>query len=115
MSTIPKAGSKGEEALALHLRADGIDYEREVKLIHGRKWSWDFVVSKPYVAGFAIEIQGGTWSKGGHTSGSGVQRDCAKANAAAVLGYRTLFFTTSMVMDGTAINTIRAALVMPEL
>ena len=115
MTEMPKAGSKGEEALALHLRADGIEYQREVKLIQGRKWSWDFVVSKPYVAGFAIEVQGGTWSKGGHSTGSGIARDCEKANAAAVLGYRTLFFTTSMVMDGTAIATIRQALGMPDL
>ncbi len=115
MSETPKVGSKGEEALALHLRADGIEYQREVKLIQGRKWSWDFVVSKPYVSGFAVEIQGGTWGKGGHSTGSGIARDYEKANAASVLGYRTLFFTTSMVMDGTAINTIRQALGMPEL
>ena len=110
--------SKGEEALALHLRVDKILHEREVKLIPGRKWSWDFVVSKPYasgVSGFAIEIQGGTWRRGGHSTGSGIARDCEKANAAALRGYRTLFFTTEMVMDGTAINTIREALGMEAL
>jgi hypothetical protein len=39
-----KSLSVGEETLALHLRAHGIPFEREVCLVSGRKWRWDFVV-----------------------------------------------------------------------
>lgn len=38
---IPKPDSPGECTLALHLRAHGIDFEREVCLIPGRKWRVD--------------------------------------------------------------------------
>jgi hypothetical protein len=36
--------SVGEETLSLHLREHGIPFEREVCLVSGRKWRWDFVV-----------------------------------------------------------------------
>jgi hypothetical protein len=96
---INKTGSVGEETLALHLRAHNIPFEREVMLIDGRKWRWDFVVQD-----LAVEIQGGTWTHGGHSRGLGQIRDCQKQNAAVKAGYRTLVFTTDMVTSGEAIN-----------
>ena len=100
-SARPKALSIGEETLALHLRAHGLKYEREVCLIPGRKWRWDFLVEN-----VAIEVQGQTWAKGAHSSGSGILRDCQKLNAAVLAGYRPLIFTTQMVQSGEAIDTI---------
>lgn len=97
--------SVGEETLALHLRAHKIPFEREVCLIDGRKWRWDFVLN-----GFAIEIQGGVWHKGAHSSGAGLLRDYRKANALTLLGGRCLFFTTEQVTSGEAIDTVRAVL-----
>lgn len=105
MSKIPQALSEGEELFALHLRTYGIKYEREVRLIDGRKWRWDFVVGD-----LAIEIQGATWRKGGHSTGSGILRDCQKLNAAVLAGYRPLVFTSETVLSGEAIDTVRAAL-----
>lgn len=98
---IPKVGSIGEETLALHLRAHGIPFEREVCLVGGRKWRWDFVVQD-----LAIEIQGGTWTRGGHSRGVGQARDCAKQNASVKAGYRPLAYTTDMVTSGEAINDL---------
>ena len=97
--------SEGEETLALHLRAHRLPFEREVHLISGRKWRWDFVVGD-----LAIEVQGQTWTKGAHSSGSGILRDCQKLNAVVMAGYRPLVFTTQMVNSGYAIDTIQAAL-----
>lgn len=37
-----KALSPGEEALALHLRASRIAFEREVRVVPGRRWRFDF-------------------------------------------------------------------------
>ena len=101
----PKALSIGEETLATHLRAYGLKYEREVCLIPGRKWRWDFRVGN-----LAIEVQGQTWTKGAHSSGSGILRDCQKLNAAVLAGYRPLIFTTQMVVSGEAIDTILHAI-----
>jgi hypothetical protein len=65
---IPRAGSVGEETLALHLNACGISYEREVCLIPDRKWRYDFLIGN-----IVIEVDGGTWAGGRHTRGFGFQ------------------------------------------
>ena len=67
--------------------------DREVQFHPTRKWRFDFVWPEQRVA---VEIHGGTFMKGrtGHTSGVGVQRDCEKSNAATMLGWRVLHFTT---------------------
>lgn len=103
--SLPKRLSPGEECLALHLRTHGIAFDREVCLIAGRKWRCDFVVGD-----LAIEIHGGTWSRGAHSRGSGQNRDFAKQNAAVLAGYRPLAYSTEMVLSGTAINDILALL-----
>ncbi len=100
-----KKPSPGEELLAQHLRCYKIDHQREVALIPGRRWRWDFVVKD-----LAKEVQGQVWQKGGHTSGYGVTRDAQKLNAAVLAGYRPLIFTTQMVQSGEAIDTICSAL-----
>jgi len=101
-----KSLSVGEETLSLHLRAHGIPFEREVCLVSGRKWRWDFVVED-----LAIEVQGGTWTRGGHSRGVGQQRDAQKQIAAVKAGYRPLSFTTDMVVRGEAIKDILEILV----
>lgn len=97
--------SPGEEELALHLRAHKIAFQREVRIVPGRRYRWDFVIGD-----LAIEIQGGTWHVGAHSHGGGILRDCQKLNAAVLAGYRVLLFTTEMVQSGEAIETIREAL-----
>ncbi|MBU6232163.1 hypothetical protein KGP36_05970 [Patescibacteria group bacterium] len=105
MSKIPQPLSEGEEQFAQHLDLYKIPYGREVRLVPGRKYRWDFLVGD-----LAIEIHGATWRKGGHSTGSGILRDCRKLNAAVLAGYRPLVFTSEMVLTGEAIDTLRAAL-----
>lgn len=99
------ANSPGEELLALHLTVYKIPFEREVALVPGRKYRWDFVVGK-----LAIEVHGQVWVKGGHSTGQGITRDCQKMNAAVLAGFTPLSFTTAMVEDGSAIDVICAVL-----
>ena len=111
---IPQALSEGECTLELHLRAQELPYAREVALIAGRRWRWDFLVGND----LAIEIQGGTWIRGGHSRGTGQRRDCGKMNAAVKAGYRPLAYTTEMVLSGEAIadvlTLLRATLQEPR-
>ena len=104
--------SRGEETLALHIRALRLPApEREVALIPGRRYRWDFVWRTQRIA---LEVQGGIWRKSGHTTGTGITRDCEKANLAALAGYRTLFVTTDMVDRGEAVIVLQRALGAPE-
>lgn len=50
----------------------------------------------------AVELEGGTWSRGRHTRGSGFERDCHKYNIAALAGWRVLRFTSTMLKQDPA-------------
>lgn len=44
-----------------------------------------------------IEINGGIWGKGGHSSGSGISRDYEKNNLAIVEGWRVFQLSSKMI------------------
>lgn len=99
----PKKLSPGEEELAQHLTIYKIEFEREFVFARPRRWRSDFCVPS---AKLLIEVHGGTWSAGRHNRGKGFEEDARKANAATLLGYRILSFTSSMVHSGEAIDVI---------
>lgn len=70
------------------------DPAREWRFDLKRKWRFDFAFPVHRVA---IEIEGGSWSGGRHTTGTGFQADCAKYNRALELGWRVLRYTPQMV------------------
>ena len=92
--------------LLMDLYAEGIAYETEYRFDQARKWRFDIAIPDRKLA---IEVDGGTWVGGRHTTGAGFRRDCEKMNAATVQGWRVLRFTSDMVRDG-ALGTIQAAL-----
>ena len=98
---IPKELSPGEEAFALHCRAEDLKVEREYRFHPTRKWRFDFAFPSEKLA---IEIEGGMATYGAHQRPKGFAEDCEKYNAAVKLGWRVLRYTTRMVTDGTAIN-----------
>jgi len=54
----------------------------------------DFVWLEAMVA---VEVQGGIWSLGGHSSGSGINRDCSKTLVAQCAGWAILPITDQMI------------------
>jgi len=88
-------GSRLEAKFALIWKAlGGPSLEREVKFCSTREWRSDFahLPSKTM-----IEIEGGTWSGGRHTRGSGYSRDCEKYNAALSFGWCVYRLTSDMI------------------
>lgn len=102
--------SDAEEALAFQLRAVGIAFEREVRFAPPRKWRADFEILPVSAAHLLIEVDGGTWAGGRHTTGAGFAADCEKLNEATLLGYRVLRVTPSMVTSGAALVLVERAL-----
>jgi very-short-patch-repair endonuclease len=45
----------------------------------------------------AVEIEGGVWRGGRHTTGAGFTRDCEKYLAASALGWMVLRLTPDMI------------------
>lgn len=104
--------SDAEEALAFQLQAVGIPFTREVRFGAPRKWRADFSVGMSIDridSPLLVEVDGGAFIGGRHTSGSGFEADCEKASAAAIAGYRVIRVTPRMVEDGRALKWIEAA------
>ncbi|MBX9914070.1 MAG: hypothetical protein K2Y25_09235 [Pseudomonadaceae bacterium] len=113
--------SSGEELLALHLRAHGITVEREyrfgavaaggagkglrerLKAAGLSDWRADFAVTD---ARLLIEVEGGGWTNGRHTRGSGFEADLHKYGEAQRLGWTVYRCSPAMVKSGKAITTV---------
>ena len=97
-----------------------ISLEREFSDVE--EWERDFREryakskrSKRYRADFAhpaskciIEIQGGTYMRGRHVSGSGYERDARKFNLAMMSGWKVFLLTSTTAKDHAWIEMIAA-------
>ena len=101
-----------EDTLAFQLRLAGLPIPlREFKAIPSRRFKWDFAwLCKPGEFGLLVEVQGGIWQKGGHSTGKGITRDAEKLNLATLAGYRSLIVTAEHIKSGQALKWIQQAL-----
>ena len=108
MPKVPQTLSIGEETFAHHCRVLDLKPEREYRFHPVRKWAFDFAFLREKIA---VEVEGGTaFGKSRHSRGEGFVRDCQKYNAATLLGWRVMRYTTEMVIAGTAIDDIECML-----
>lgn len=71
-----------------------VKLEREYRFHDTRKFRFDFAHPESKVA---IEINGGTWGKSGHSSGYGIQRDYEKSNLALTEGWKLFQLSSNMI------------------
>ena len=96
------SASELEDIFAAQLDAVGLDgYVREYQAIPGRRFRFDFCWVKERLA---VEIQGGTYSRGAHARPLGIKRDYEKGNLAIKYGWRVLQFDADMVKSGQALD-----------
>jgi len=87
--------SKLESKFTLFWRAlGGPPLTPEVKVVEGRRWRFDFAHPGTRIA---IEVEGGTWTGGRHTRGSGYAKDCEKYNEAQLNGWTVFRLTREMI------------------
>ena len=98
-----KIQSEGEVILATALRALNIEFDQEFKFHPTRKWRADFHLKDKKIL---VEVEGGIWSNGRHTRGKGYLGDLDKYNAATMMGYQVIRFSTEQVKSGKAIEQI---------
>ena len=93
-----------EDLFALQLDAAGLTgYVREYQAIPGRKFRFDFCWEKERLL---VEINGGTYSKGAHSTGTGIARDYEKFRLGQDCGWEVYPFDTKEVKNGTALATV---------
>ncbi len=97
-----------EAALNLHIRVNGLpEPVRELRFAAPRRWSFDFAWPD---ARLALEVEGGVYANGRHTTGAGFTADCEKYNEALLRGWRVLRVTGQQVHNGAALDWLRRAL-----
>jgi len=90
--------------IELLLFSESINYTKEVKFDDTRKWRFDVVII-PFDYKIAIEVHGGTWTRGRHVRGQGFADDREKMNAAICQGWAVLEYTSQQI-DGRIITDI---------
>lgn len=98
-----KVPNEFEAKLARELKTLKIEFEQEFEFHPKRKWRADFhLVGKKIL----VEVEGAIWSGGRHTRGKGYIGDMEKYNAATMMGFQVLRFSTDQVKSGLAIQQI---------
>jgi very-short-patch-repair endonuclease len=72
-----------------------------------RKFRFDYVIEEVKIG---IEIEGGVFIGGRHTSGVGYKNDCEKYNLAQLQGYVVLRYLPSQILQEEAIEQIKEAI-----
>jgi very-short-patch-repair endonuclease len=72
------------------IQTTGYTPKEEYRFHPKRRWRFDLAIPELKVA---IEIEGGIWTGGRHTRGTGYQKDMEKYNAAQMLGWKVFRYT----------------------
>lgn len=78
---------------------DGPELEKEYQFHPTRKWRFDAAHPSSKIA---VELEGGVWTGGRHTRGSGYTLDCIKYNQAALLNWKVFRLTADMLTTNPA-------------
>lgn len=81
---------------ALWQLCGGPELWREYRFDDVRLWRFDFALPDPAVR-VGIELDGGVWTQGRHTRGSGYLEDIEKLNTATMAGWRIVRLGTGQV------------------
>jgi hypothetical protein len=85
------------------LKKEGLVPVTEHKFHSTRKWRFDYAFPDSMVA---VEVEGGVWTGGRHTSGAGFVKDMEKYNTALLHGWRVYRTTPKMLTSREVITDI---------
>lgn len=107
----PKQKEKDFFCLVVENELTTFDVIREYKFHPTRKWRFDYAIVELKIA---IEVEGGVWTGGRHTSSTGFISDIEKYNNATLLGW-SLLRTTPDKLDSTEFYEILKELIQTKL
>lgn len=102
--------SGAEQLFMLQIKAAGLPApEVEYRFHESRRWRMDFAwpAHNPPIA---VEIEGGVYTGGRHTRGSGFEADAEKYNKAAEMGWTVLRYTPRFIRSGAALEQLSRVL-----
>ena len=105
-ATAPQASS---DLFTVLCRSDlGVECVKEYRFHSTRKWRFDYAIPEHKIA---IEVEGGVWTGGRHTSPQGFLGDMEKYNTATVMGWRVLRTTPEDLLARATFLMIRRTIV----
>ncbi len=84
-----------------------VECVKEYKFHPTRRWRFDYAIPEHKIA---LEVEGGVWTGGRHTSPKGFLNDIEKYNAATLMGWRVFRTTPDELYKLSTINLIKAAI-----
>ena len=105
-ATAPQASS--DLFTVLCKRVLGVECIKEYRFHDKRKWRFDYAIPEHKIA---IEVEGGVWTGGRHTSPKGFLGDMEKYNTATVMGWRVLRTTPEDLLARATFLMIRRTIV----
>lgn len=81
-----------------------LDCIKEHKFHPVRRWRFDYAIP---TAKIAIEVEGGVWTGGRHTSPKGFLNDMEKYNTATIMGWRLLRTTPDRLCSNETLQMVR--------
>lgn len=75
----------------------------EYRFDPSRRWRFDYAWEATKVA---LEVEGGVWSGGRHTRGSGFVKDMTKYNRATVMGWRVVRCTPNELCTQATVDML---------
>ena len=81
--------------------------EKEFKFHPVRKWRFDYAIPEHKIA---LEVEGGVWTGGRHTSPKGFLGDIEKYNTATLMGWRVFRTTPDELYRKKTIDLIKTAI-----
>ena len=84
-----------------------VDCVKEHRFHPVRKWRFDYAIPSHRIA---LEVEGGVWSGGRHTSPQGFLNDMEKYNTATLMGWRVFRCTPETLCTNATLNMIRGAM-----
>ena len=84
-----------------------IEVVKEHRFHPVRKWSFDYAIPAHKIA---LEVEGGVWTGGRHTSPQGFLGDIEKYNTATLMGWRVFRVTPDELYKTATLNLIKTAI-----
>ena len=80
---------------------------KEYRFHPTRKWRFDYAIPEHKIA---LEVEGGVWTRGRHTSPKGFLNDIEKYNTATLMGWRVFRTTPDDLYKSATINLVKCAI-----
>lgn len=84
-----------------------VECVKEYRFHPTRKWRFDYAIPEHKIA---LEVEGGVWTRGRHTSPKGFLNDIEKYNAATLMGWRVFRTTPDDLYKSATINLVKCAI-----